>query len=158
MCSFESYADLRGIRVSAYTSVPHRHFPQDPQQCLGWSFSFYVFLQFLIIFTFTLGLTTLQFLLLATFFSFWSAALTDPGQKIIAIREGGYALVREYLKYFKAFPALNYYNSSKVKVSALFQPSPCPLTSWASWARSEAAWTLAELLLQPPCKRFSEVV
>ena len=71
MCSFESYADLREIRVSAYTSVPHRHFPRDPQQCLGWSFIFYVFLQFLLIFTFTLGLTILQFLLLATFFLFF---------------------------------------------------------------------------------------
>ena len=160
MCWFESYADLRGIRVSAYTSVPHRHFPRDPQQCLGWSFSFYDFLQFLLIFTFTLGLTILQFLLLATFFSFWSAALTDPRQKIIAIREGGYALVKEYLIiyyhyiiiYFKAFPALNILEFSQSEsictVSALTLSPDIMSVMSSLWSRLDTCWVVAPAPLQ----------
>ena len=105
-------------------------------------------------------LQSCNFYYLLLFFSFWSAALTDPRQKIIAIREGGYALVKEYLIiyyhyiiiYFKAFPALNILEFSQSEsictVSALTLSPDIMSVMSSLWSRLDTCWVVAPAPLQ----------
>ena len=97
-------------------------------------------------------LQSCNFYYLLLFFSFWSAALTDPRQKIIAIREGRYALVKEYLKYLKAFPALNILefslSESICTVSALTLSPDIMSVMSSLWSRLDTCWVVAPAPLQ----------
>ena len=97
-------------------------------------------------------LQSCNFYYLLLFFSFWSAALTDPRQKIIAIREGGYALVKEYLKYFKAFPAfhiLEFIQSESICTVSALTLSPDIMSVMSSlWSRLDTCWVVAPAPLQ----------
>ena len=97
-------------------------------------------------------LQSCNFYYLLLFFSFWSAALTDPRQKIIAIREGRYALVKEYLKYLKAFPALNILEFSQSEsictVSALTLSPDIMSVMSSLWSRLDTCWVVAPAPLQ----------
>ena len=97
-------------------------------------------------------LQSCNFYYLLLFFSFWSAALTDPRQKIIAIREGGYTLVKEYLKYLKAFPALNVLEFSQSEsictVSALTLSPDIMSVMSSLWSRLDTCWVVAPAPLQ----------